>query len=152
MHESDGTFVRLLDGSARLVSKMRRYLKEDQFNQEAQTAFGFLCDHGFFGPELLDDAISFSSGDLGVDVIYDDRDGRVLTIVRAFLSDRNPRAGLACLYVAAGLGPAQDLRDIARTNKQLAGALESQAAALQRLLPVLDGPGRGPLLLGCHGR
>jgi len=134
------------------VIGVRKYLKEGQFNREAEEAFAFVRDVGFFGPERREDWISFSSGDLGLEVIYDDRDGRVSTIVRAFLAERNPRAGLGCLYVSAGLGPQQDIRDIARSAKQLSGSLESQAEAFRKILPELAGPEGAGLLLRCHGR
>lgn len=48
----------------------------------ADEAFAFVRDVGFFRPECREDWISFSSGDLGLQVIRaDDRDGRVNTIV-----------------------------------------------------------------------
>ena len=131
---------------------VRRYLKEGEFNTEAERAFAFVRDFGFFGPERGEDRITFSTGSHGVEVIYDDRDGRVITIVRAYLAERSPRAGLGCLYVQAGLGPHQDVRDIARSAKQLPATLESQATAFRKLLPALSGVDGPDLLLRCHGR
>ena len=131
---------------------VRKYLKEGDFNRKAELAFAFVRDFGFFGPEYGEDRVAFSSGRLGLEVMYDDRDGRVITIVRAHLAERNPRAGLACLYVQAGLGPQQDLRDIARSAKQLSASLASQATAFRRLLPALSGTDGPGLLLRCHGR
>jgi len=131
---------------------VRKYLKEGEFNREAERAFAFVRDFGFFGPERGEDRVAFSSGQLGVEVMYDDRDGRVITIVRAYLAERNPRAGLGCLYVQAGLGPQQDVRDIARSAKQLPASLESQATAFRKLLPALSGADGPDLLLRCHGR
>lgn len=127
-------------------------MKEGQFNRGADEAFAFVRDVGFFRPECREDWISFSSGDLGLEVICDDRDGRVNTIVPASLEGRNPRAGLECLYASAGLGPQQDIRDIARSAKQLSGSLESQARALRKTLPRLAGPDGADVLLRCHGR
>ena len=132
--------------------ELRKFLKAGQFNEQAEQSFAFVRDLGFFGPERREDWISFSSGDLGVEVIYDDRDGRVLTIVRAFFAERSPRAGLGCLYVSSGLGPQQNIRDIARSEKQLKASLESQAEAFRKVLPVLSGPDGPDLLLRCHGR
>ena len=122
--------------------------------EEGGTIDVYAQDDAFraIGPERREDWISFSSGDLGVEVIYDDRDGRVLTIVRAFFAERSPRAGLGCLYVSSGLGPQQNIRDIARSEKQLKASLESQAEAFRKVLPVLSGPDGPDLLLRCHGR
>jgi len=129
-----------------------KYLKASAFADEARLHFGFLWDDDFLGPEEGEYRLSYSSRRLAVDVLYDDRDGRVLTVVRSFLAGRTPRAGLPCLYVAAGIGPQQDIREIARSSKLLGAVLDSQARALQRVLPVFDGP-RGPELLSmCHGR
>lgn len=131
---------------------MPKYVKQAEFLEEAKNRFEFLRERDFLGPEEGDYWLSFSSGALGVEVLYDDRDGRVLTIVRSSVGDRNPRAGLQCLYVSAALGPAQDIREIARSPKVLGPVLESHAAALKRVLPVLEGPGGADLLLRCHGR
>ena len=67
------------------------------------------------------------------------------------VGERNPRANLICLYVEAGLGPAQEIREVARSAKLLGPVLESQALALRALLPELRGPRAVDLLLGCHG-
>lgn len=131
---------------------MRKYLKDGEFNKEAESVFAFVRDFGFFGPELGEDRIWFSSGSLGLEVVYDDGDGRIIAIVRAYFDERSPRAGLSCLYVEAELGPRQDVRDIARSSKQLLASLESQAAAFRKLFPVLSGPGGTDLLLRCNGR
>ena len=131
---------------------MPKYIKQVEFLQEAKSRFDFLRERDFLGPEEGDYWLSYSSGTLGVEVLYDDRDGRVLTVVRSSIGDRNPRAGLQCLYVTATLGPAQDIREIARSFKDLGPVLESHAAALEKVLTVIDGPGGFDLLVKCHGR
>jgi hypothetical protein len=131
---------------------MAKYIKAADLLDEARERFQFLKDADFVGPEEGDYWLSYSSGFIGVEVHYDDRDGRVVTIVRTTVGDRNPRASLQCLYVTAKLGAAQDIREIARSGKSIAAVLESQAVALRKLLPIIEG-GRGPdLILGCHGR
>jgi hypothetical protein len=85
--------------------------------------------------------VAFSSADFGIEVLYDEREGYVTTLIDAFVGDRNPRASLSCLYVEAGLGHAQDVRETARTKHSLDVALGSQAAALRKLLPALLEPG-----------
>lgn len=71
-----------------------------------------------------------------------------MTIVRSNFAGRNPHAGLPYLYVTAKLGPAQDMREIARSPKHLGAVLDAHAAALRRVLPVVDGL---DLLLRCYG-
>lgn len=131
---------------------MAKYVKSADFLAEARGHFQFLRDADFLGPEAGEYGLSYSSGLLGVEVLYDDRDGRILTIVRSSVGNRNPRAGLPCLYVSAKLGPAQDIREIARSRKALADVLETHAAALRKLLPIVEGADGANLLLNCHGR
>lgn len=134
------------------MAVMSKYVKRLDFLNEARSQFEFLRESDFLGPEEGAYYLSYSSGALGVEVHYDDRDGRVLTIVRSSVGDRNPRAGLSCLYVSAKLGPAQDIREIARSAKVLGAVLESHAAALKKVLPILEGADGPDLLLMCHGR
>ena len=129
----------------------RRYLRSAEFVAEARQQFSVLTGHGF-AETAADFLVRYSSPALDVEVLYDDRDGRVITQVAAGAGDWIPIAGLACLYVAAGVGPAQDIRDIARSPRLLPAVLQTHAEALARLLPVLGSErGRG-LLLACHGR
>ena len=60
--------------------------------------------------------------------------------------------GLTCLYVEAGLGPAQDLKSTARSPRLLQRALAAHRAALDRVAPLLDGPDGTRLLEGCRAR
>jgi hypothetical protein len=130
-----------------------KYVKSETFVREACERFAFLVDaHGFVGPVAEDYRLLYTSAAFSVEVLYDDRDGRVITIVDATVGRRNPRAGLQCLYVEAGLGPAQQVRDIVRTERSLESALSSQASALDRLVPVLGGDKGSTLLLACNGR
>lgn len=129
-----------------------RYVDEEQFRTAVRKRFDFLKDGEFLGPEETEDRVSYSTGEMAIELLYDRRDGRVVCIVRARLVDRSPRAGLACLYVAAGLGPAQEVRDIARNEKQLSKALDAHAEVVRKLLPELFGDRRDDLLLECHGR
>lgn len=132
---------------------MAKYVKPETFVREACERFAFLVDtYGFVGPVVEDYRLLYTSAAFSVEVLYDDCDGRVITIVDATVGRRNPRAGLQCLYVESGLGAAQRVRDIARSERSLGSALGSQASALDKLVPVLGGD-RGPtLLLTCNGR
>jgi hypothetical protein len=76
----------------------------------------------------------------------------VVTDVNGFAGGIDAHASLTCLFVVAKLGPAQQIKQIARPRKRLPIVLDSQADAIQALLPVLAGPERERLLLECHGR
>jgi hypothetical protein len=131
---------------------MARYVESSDFLTEAENRFQFLHEEDFLGPEEGEYWLSYSSGMLGVEVHYDDSEGRVITIVRSSVGDRNPRASLQCLYVSAKLGPAQHIKEIVRSAKVLGYVLESHAVALRKVLPVVEGAGGLDLLLDCHGR
>jgi hypothetical protein len=128
-----------------------RYVPPGEFRQRARRAFAFLVGEGFVATSEDDYRLAFVSSDYLVEIAYDERNGRLITLVEAYVGERTPRASLECLYVAAGLAPAQRVRQIARTLHSLDRAVESQSSALRELLPVLVGPGGQALLLGCHG-
>lgn len=122
------------------------------FSKEAAARFAFLDDLDFIGPEKGNYRLAYSSASLTVEILYDDRDGRILTMISGYVAGRNPRASLHCLYRSAGLGPAQDIREIARSPKVLGPVLDSHASALGKVLPALEGASGRDLLLSCHGR
>jgi hypothetical protein len=130
---------------------MTKYIGSSDFLAAAAAAFDFLLGAGFVLGASDGHRLLYASGDFAVEVLYDDRDGRVITLIDAHVDDRNPRANLICLYVEAGLGPAQAIREIARSKKILVPVLESHAAALRALMPVLNGPTASGLFLACHG-
>jgi hypothetical protein len=130
-----------------------RSLSLNDFLDEAERHFAFLVEaNGFSSRRVNDIGLVYATPAFSVEVIYDESEGRVVTLINSTVESRHPRAGLSCLYVEAKLGPAQHVREIARTSHSLAAALASQASALQALLPILNGPARATLLLGCHGR
>lgn len=131
---------------------VKKFFDPPSFHERCTPRFAFLADLGFAGPYVEGYRVLFVSGQHSVEVHFDDADGRVVTIVEGAVGHRNPRAGLICLYVAAGLGPAQHIREIGRTSSTLDSALKSQADALRRLLPVLEGDAGEPLLIHCNGR
>jgi hypothetical protein len=130
---------------------MSKYIRAKDFSAEAVRRFDFLVGEGFVPLSSDGHRLLFSSAAFAVEVLYDDRDGRVLTLIDAHVGERNPRANLICLYVEAGLGPAQAIREIARSTRLLGSVLESHAVALRALLPELNGPRAADLLLECHG-
>jgi hypothetical protein len=131
---------------------LAKYVKPDAFDDAARRYFAFLLERGFVGPDVKEYRLLFTSQRLSVNVLYDDSDGRVITLIEAIVGDRNPIAGLQCLYVEAGLGPAQRIRDIARSAGTLDTALASQSSALQELIPVIEGVRGAAVLIKCHGR
>jgi hypothetical protein len=131
---------------------VKKFFDQSIFRERCTPPFSFLSDLGFAGPYGDDYQLLYVSDQHSVEVHFDDADGRVVTIIEGTAGHRNPRAGLICLYVAAGLGPAQHIREIGRTSSTLDSALESQAAALRRLLPILEGADGGPLLVQCNGQ
>ena len=131
---------------------MAKYIRADAFEDAARREFAYLVEQGFAAVGTHEYRLKFASGWLAVQVLYDERDGRVFTILTGTVGNRNPTAGLQCLYVEAGLGPQQQIRDIARSMRTLTSALNSQASGLRKLLPVLEGEQGEVLLLRCHGR
>lgn len=129
-----------------------KFFDPPSFHERCRPQFAFLSDLGFAGPYVDGYQLLFVSGQHSVEVHFDDADGRVVTIVEGAVKDRNPRAGLICLYVAAGLGPAQHIREIGRTSSTLDSALKSQADAFGRLLPILKDDDAGQLLIRCNGQ
>src|SRR4051794_32689149 len=104
---------------------MPKYIDPADFMAEAARRFDFLIGQGFVPSAGDQHRLLYTSAALAVEVLYDDRDGRVLTLIDARVGDRNPRANLICVYVEAGLGPAQAIREIARSKKLLGRVLES---------------------------
>ena len=126
-------------------------VKPDAFAAGAKKAFAFLEDHEFVFTSADEYRVLYTSPRFFVEILFDDRDGRLLTMVEGAVGRRNPRANLICLYREAGLGPAQDIREIARSSRTLSSAFSTQAHALDRLLPALQGERGDDLLLKCHG-
>ena len=131
---------------------MARSVRPKQFASAAKPGFAFLAEHGFRGPIESETALAYSIPSLILRVLYDEFDGRVLISIGARTDRGELHASLDCLYVEAGLGPAQDIKDIARSTHSLTVAIESHASALRRFLPVLTGPNIGSLVEKCAGR
>ncbi len=123
------------------------------FGDEVKQRFRFLVDQeGFLGPEEHDDEITYHAPNLAIKVALDQRDRHALTLVNGEVDGFTARTELSCLYVHAGLGPAQDVVWSAGTLHALVKALDSQAAAVRKILPVLKGEGAAKLLRECHGK
>jgi hypothetical protein len=129
-----------------------RYVDSATFVAAAAEAFSFLTVTGFVEFQEKDFSVGYASAPLTIRVLYDPFDGRVITKLEVPIGSRDIRASLNCVYVEAGLGPAQHIRDIARSRKTLPAVLDTQVAALQRVLPLLNQPARQSILTACHGR
>lgn len=126
---------------------------ESEFLRLTEASFEFLTrSNGLLGPERRADGFAYHSPSLEIDVLLDQREQAVVTLIREFVDDLDLRAELPCLYAEASLGAAQDVKRVARTNHTLQRSLTSQSAALERLLPLLEGPSKGRLLRACHAR
>ena len=80
------------------------------------------------------------------------REGRVYVGLSTVGGELTYRSTIQCLYVESKLGPAQSISSTARTSHTLSLALESNAAALRKLLPRLNKEDRNSLFALCHGR
>jgi hypothetical protein len=125
----------------------------DDFLGQAEAAFHYLTrEEGFLGPERRPDGLAYHSPSLEVDVLLDQREQAVVTLIRALVDDLHLRAELSCLYAKASLGAVQDVKRTARTTHTMQRSLASQSEALKRLLPVLAGSSKDGLLKACHAR
>ena len=120
----------------------------------APALFMFLVDsEGFDGPELLSDGVAYHRAEIHVVVAgHEGREPEVTTVVEISAAGAPPwRARLGSVYVAAELGPAQDVPESARNQRIVQVRLKKQADALQELLQVLDDASLRSLVRVCHG-
>jgi hypothetical protein len=123
------------------------------FPDAVREQFVFLVNEmGFLGPEYSSDGAAFSSPNISFEIHYDKLERNVTTFARGMVGEHQVYAELSCLYVQAGIGPAQHVGISARTRHALRKTLAAQAAAVRELLPWLRGEARDDLLLSCHGR
>ncbi|WP_089104780.1 hypothetical protein [Streptomyces hyaluromycini] len=126
----------------------RPNLPED-FRSEARVAYAFLTQsEGFSEPETVDDRLLWCTGlqfrraDMVVEFRYfGGREPEVSTRLTPVGADgtRGRGARLDDLYVAVGCGPAQDVPISAPTRRAMLKRVHEHAAALRRVLPLLDG-------------
>lgn len=123
------------------------------FGDEVKQRFRFLVDQeGFLGPEEYEGAVAYHAPNLTIKVVLNRRDRYALTLINGELAGGfAARTTLSCLYVRAGLGPAQHVVLSAGTLHALLKALDSQAAAMRKILPILKSEAVAKLLRECHG-
>jgi hypothetical protein len=131
---------------------------------QARELFAFLVtEAGFTGPHtttgaLATTGVEYQRHDLRIEIKYFPvREPEVATTVwnptpHGHAGPPSRYADLCCLYVAAGCGPPQDVPGAAPNPRTAAKRLHQHAAALKRLLPLLDTDHLDELLHRCHGR
>ncbi|MER7178099.1 hypothetical protein ABT404_01135 [Streptomyces hyaluromycini] len=126
----------------------RPNLPED-FRSEARIAYAFLTEsEGFSEPETVGDrsfrctGLRFRRTGMEVEFLYfGGREPEVSTWLTPVGADGTQGRGarLDALYVAVGCGPAQDVPISAPTRRAMLKRVHEHAAALRRVLPLLDG-------------
>jgi hypothetical protein len=125
-----------------------KFIIHRKFSEAVEDAFGFLPGLGFSPPLIRAHRVVYEGRRYSISLAFNEHDGTLDTTINW----TQLHASLSCLFVEAGLGPAQSVRHAGRTPRSLTLAVESQAAALRRLLPMLDRPDGEQLLARCHGR
>ena len=128
--------------------------REEPIWSDGPPAFSFLVDPcGFEGPETTSDGLRYRRGDLTVEVSSWSRhhEAGFDTIVAVEARGDEPRrsASLDSLYVACGLGPAQDVPTGGGSRATIRKRIDQHSRALRALMPHLDGPDLPELLRRC---
>lgn len=125
----------------------------DAIRKAIETYFGFLLDiEGFDGSEYRPDGTVFHLRGFSVEVLYEERERYIVSLVSKVIDYKYVRAEVSCLYVEGGLGPAQRVGWDARTSHALKKSLNSQARAVRELLPWLRESAYDSLFLVCSRR
>ena len=120
-----------------------------------EVEFAFLVQQwGFDGPEHAEDGIAYHHPDMHIELAiwaWKNEAGLTTGIRRRNrATGAMEEAGLECLYLAAGLGPAQDVPENVGGGRSIAKRVAQQARAVQRLLPLLNRPGGEELMSRCR--
>lgn len=127
------------------------------FVTNVQERFSFLVEAGFEEPALVVErdfaSLSYESDRFTVEVSLVPRDGVEVSVVpgRPTFPPRLS-SGLDCLYQAAGLGPVNWIKHTVTSEHSLEKAIDSNAKALEDVLPILTGPRLAELVEQCSGR
>lgn len=108
--------------------------------QAAQAFAGVAEDFGLEGPQesqIVLAGVSFSKDALQYQVFYDPESHSVSTQIAFELESARLTVGLGSLVRAAGLGPAEQVKDSARTVANMQRSLETQVGFVRRLHPLL---------------
>lgn len=133
------------------------------FHTQVRDLFAFLAtETGFTGPHtptgLGPHAAEYRRHDLRITIVHHaGHEPEVATTVwnQTPCSHAEPHrqyADLCCLYVAGKCGPPQDVPGTAPNPKTVTKRLHQHAAALKRVLPLLDTDHLDELMRRCTGR
>jgi hypothetical protein len=122
-------------------------MREKEFFPRVRLHFDYLTDEfGFEHENSSEWRVHYSSPNLHVAVWYFPPDRATITQVWVPPNEPPPSVDLGSVYVAAGLGPAQDVRTSAQTMHAMNKSLKSQADALRAVIPLLRGPDSADLI------
>jgi len=117
--------------------------------QAAQAFAGVAEEFGLEGPEESDvvlPSILFSIGVLKYEIVHDPHSHSVETRIAFELEASRLTVGLGNLVHAAGLGPAEQVKDSAHTVSDMTRSLETQVDFVKRLHPLLVSAGAEDLI------
>jgi hypothetical protein len=117
--------------------------------QVVQAFAGMAEEFGLEGPEednVVLAGITFSKGALKYEIVHDPQSHSVETHVAYELESSLLTVGLASLVLAAGLGPAEQVKDSAHTVSNMHRSLETQVDFARKLHPLLVSDGAVDLM------
>lgn len=122
--------------------------------QHGAEAFAFLIEEwDFDGPERTEGGIAYHRPDLhlSTEIWAWKREAGMTTGVVHVDTEAGTRHGadLSCLYVQAGLGPAQHVPEQVGGGHTIAKRIDQHARAVRLLMPHVTGPGATALFHRC---
>jgi hypothetical protein len=132
------------------VGKRERPKSTDTFETEVRRQFGPVAAAWGMADPVEDDlvipGIEYTDDRLTYDWMLDPQEGDLSVGVRLVVAEGTLRTFVPDLVIGAGLGVAQDVRRNARTWHAVQQAITSHTGWLQRLHPMLTGPGAQDLM------
>lgn len=121
-----------------------------EFVGQAKQAFAGLAEEfGLAGPEesqLVLESVSYYKGALEYEIYHDPSEHSVHTQVEFVLETARLTVDLGKLVHAAGLGPAEQVKDSAHTVANMQRSLATQVEFVRRLHPLLVADGAEDLI------
>lgn len=127
------------------MSARTRPKSSETFAGEVRRRFGPMAQSWGLADPVEDDSIlpsiEFTGARLTYDWVLDPQDAAVSVAVRLIVAGGILSIWVEDLVVGAGLGARQDVRSSARTWHAMQAAIESHVEWLERLHPMVTGPG-----------